>query len=293
MRKVEKVVERQHLLAESPAYDSRTGILSWVDLKAGNLHFLGLDGGTYSIGAGQFAGALLPSSSGDYIAALTTGIYRFSKEAAIVERLPDSAPSSLRLRYNDSKCDAHGRLWSGTMGLFNSRKDKGVLYRFDSDGSRRQMLKDVGISNGMCWSGDNRTMYFIDSLTYGVDAFDFDSDSGSIANRRTVVPVSSGLPDGMSIDMDGMLWVCIWGEGCIRRYDPNDGRLLEQVDLPAKFATSCCFGGEGLDTLYITTASEPEPESLDAGCIFSLRTGTVGFACVPFEDEGEWTSWIS
>jgi sugar lactone lactonase YvrE len=214
---------------------------------------------------------------------MTTGLYCLSIDAEHFELLANSMPPNLRQRYNDAKCDASGRLWCGTMSLFG-RTTEGALYQVRGDGSRQTVLQDIGISNGLAWSQDNKTMYYIDSMTYGVDAFNFNLQKGLISERRRVIDISSGLPDGMTIDAEGMLWVAIWGESCVRRYNPIDGALLDIVEIPSKFVTSCCFGGVDMDTLYITTSAEREMENKGAGCVYCLKPGVKGFPSVPFDD---------
>ena len=157
------------------------------------------------------------------------------------------------------------------------------LHRVDGDGTARRILSEVSISNGMGWSPDRATMYYIDTLTFRVDRFDYDPDTGEIDGRRPFVTFdgSTGAPDGMTADAEGCLWVAVFGGFHVQRFSP-DGERLETVVTPgAPQATCCCFGGPDLDTLYITTARDPiagvdtegEPNS---GALFAADVNAVG-----------------
>ena len=158
-----------------------------------------------------------------------------------------------------------------------------ALHRVDADGSARRVLSDVSISNGMGWSPDQATMYYIDTLTFRVDRFDYDPDTGELDGRRPFLTFdgSTGGPDGMTVDAEGCLWVAFFGGYHVQRFSP-DGERLETVVTPgAPQTTCCCFGGPDLDTLYITTARDPiagvstegEPNS---GALFAADVDAVG-----------------
>src|SRR5918999_4891566 len=179
-------------------------------------------------------------------------------------------------RMNDGKCDPAGRFWAGTMAMDGAR-GRGALYRLDADRSVARMLGAVSVSNGLAWSADSSTMYYIDTPTGSVDAFEFDADAGAISGRRPFVKIDGGdgMPDGMTIDSEGGLWVALWGGGAVHRYDAG-GRLDGIVEVPASLTTSCTFGGSDLGDLYITTASTGlgEAELRDqplAGSLFCCR----------------------
>ena len=164
----------------------------------------------------------------------------------------------------------------------------GSLYRLDPDLSVTTMLKGVTISNGLGWSPDGLTMYYIDTPTRGVDAFAFDPPTGEIADRRRIIdiPPDNGLPDGMTVDSEGGLWVALWGGDAVHRYLP-DGTLERIVELPCRVVTSSAFGGALLDELFITTASLGlTPDELEAqpgaGGLFSCRPGLRGLPSGPF-----------
>ncbi|HZG75288.1 MAG TPA: SMP-30/gluconolactonase/LRE family protein, partial [Paenibacillus sp.] len=190
-------------------------------------------------------------------------------------------------RFNDGKCDPLGRFWAGTMER-EGGAPTGALYCLDAAGRSRRIVEGLGCSNGMAWSADGRTMYFIDSPTREVRAYDFALESGEISNPRAVVriPDGEGVPDGMTIDEEGMLWVAQWGGYQVSRWDPSTGERIGSVRVPAERVTSCAFGGPNLDTLYITTASigasqEQAIAEPTAGGLFAAKPGMRGFAAVP------------
>jgi sugar lactone lactonase YvrE len=159
----------------------------------------------------------------------------------------------------------------------------GKLYRLDADGSMHVMLRGVSTSNGIAWSLDRRTLYYIDTPLLRVDAFDYDDATGAIANRRTVITVPPGIgrPDGSTLDAEGMLWVARWEGWGVTRWNPRTGELLQSIRLPVARVTSCAFGGPGLDTLYVTTARNGlTPEQLAAqpfaGGLFQMKPGVCG-----------------
>ena len=186
-------------------------------------------------------------------------------------------------RANDGAVDPAGRLFQGTMSNTEPGAPVAGLHRVDGDGTARRVLSDVMISNGIGWSPDRSTMYYIDTLTFRVDQFDYDPDTGEIEGRRPFVTFdgSSGGPDGMTVDADGCLWVAMFGGFGVQRFSP-EGEQLETVVTPgAPQTTCCCFGGPDLDTLYITTAADSiagvdtEGES-NSGALFAAGVDAVG-----------------
>jgi sugar lactone lactonase YvrE len=166
----------------------------------------------------------------------------------------------------------------------------GSLYRLDSAGSVSRVLAGVTISNGLAWSDDAATMYYIDSPTQRIDAFSYAADTGEIRDRRPVVhiPAELGSPDGLTIDADGGLWVALWGGGAVHRY--LDGRLDRVIRLPVSQPTSCTFGGPDLDELYVTSAWKglsPDLRRAEplAGALLRVRPGVRGVPPSFFRDD--------
>ena len=248
-------------------------VLSWVDIKGCTLYRRDVSGTVRATQVGQYLGAALLMENGEYLGVMTTGLYVIGEERLCLLCRPEELRDFQRA--NDAKADPCGRAWFGTMPLFSGPGMYGDLYCYDGKRCRR-VLTGLGVPNGMAWSLDGKTMYFIDTLTRGVDAFDYDLRSGEIGNRRRVIGVE-GLPDGMCIDRDGMLWVALWGSGCVGRFDPSNGRQLARVPVPAKNVSSCCFAGEHLERLVITTSEEGFADSL-SGSLFVADVETCGAA---------------
>jgi sugar lactone lactonase YvrE len=165
----------------------------------------------------------------------------------------------------------------------------GSLYFFDGK-SVKTLFGNVTISNGLTWSPDYKTLYYIDTPTHEVKAFDYDLETGTIANMRVIVSLSESLghPDGMTSDMQGNLWIAMWGGAKVTKWDPNTGQLLEQIPVPAKNVSSCVFGGKNMNELYLTSARIGLDE--DAlkqypltGGVFRLETDVEGMPLFEFE----------
>ena len=176
-------------------------------------------------------------------------------------------------RFNDGKCDPAGRFWAGTISMI---KDTGSanLYCLDTDGSLSLKVSGVTNSNGICWSADATKMFYIDTPTQNVRAYDYDLESGTISDARVVVDTAAhgynSSPDGMTIDADGMLWVAFCHGACVVRFDPRTNKELQRVDLPCIETTACTFGGENLDRLFVTTGIKADLNEPDAGKVFVI-----------------------
>lgn len=188
----------------------------------------------------------------------------------------------MRIRFNDAKADPAGRLLAGTMAL-DARPRAARLYRFAADGTSEVLREQVSISNGLAWSPDGGTFYYIDSPTKVVLAFPYDVASGRLGPARLALDLRDrpGLPDGCCTDADGRLWIAHWGESCVTGWDPVHGRLLATIGFPASQITNCTFGGPKLDRLFVTSAAidlPPEKRTIEplAGCVFCVDVGTRG-----------------
>ncbi len=277
----ELVLDARAVLGEGPVWDARAEALVWVDIERHLVHLTRADGEDRALDVGQLVGAAVPRTRGGLVLAVQEGFASLDPDTGAVESIAAVEADEDGNRMNDGKCDRRGRFWAGTMSI-DSVPEQGALYRLDTDRRVTRVVDSVTISNGLAWSADNKTMYYIDTPTQRVDAFDFDADAGTVDNRRTFVAIADedGSPDGMTIDADGCLWVALWRGSAVRRYDP-DGRLDEVVELPVSLITSCAFGGEDFGDLYITTASVEltESERRDqplAGGLFRCRPGPRG-----------------
>lgn len=279
---VEVALDVRAELGEGPIWDDRRQRLLFVDIMRGHVHdFDPTTGAHRVVDAGQPVGAVVLAEDGDWILAAADGFQRMNPESgrtttiALVEAdLPGN-------RMNDGAVDARGRFWAGTMHLHGEPR-RGAVYRLDPDGSVHRMLSKVSISNGLDWSPDNDLLYYVDLPTRRVDVFDFDLDAGRIANRRAFVEIApeDGYPDGLIVDADGGVWVCLWDGGAVRRYLP-DGTLDLEIRVPASQTTKCAFGGADLGDLYITTAwigldADARAAQPHAGSLFHVRPGMAG-----------------
>ena len=276
------ILPAQASLGEGALWNPETARLYWVDIEGRALHiFDPATGHDQCIPTHKRIGTVVPMPGGNVLVALQTGIYRLDTGTGILTRLADPVTDE-HLRFNDGKCDPAGRFWVGTFDL-QQRPHAGTLYRFDPDGRTHVMLRHITNSNGIAWSLDYTTMYYIDTPTMAVQAFDYDNATGAIANPRVIVrfPAGRSGPDGMTIDADGKLWVAIWGGGTVHCYDPATGAQLAAVQVPAPFTSSCAFGGPGLKTLFITTARGGlTPQQLEefplSGNVFAVEPGVCG-----------------
>lgn len=279
----ELVLDAKAALGEGPHWDSNEKIIYWVDILGMKLHaFDPVTSENRTFQLDQYIGAAVPGQEGQFILALQNGIYQFdlSTEKLILLVNPESdKPNN---RFNDGKCDAHGRFYVGTMDI-DAKDQRGSFYRLGIDGQIHKMLSSVTISNGLAWSPDRTNMYHIDTPTGEVSIFDYDEKTGDISNKQLCVriPEEMGSPDGMTIDSEGMIWVAHWGGSRVTRWDPHAGNWVDEVIVPAKNVTSCVFGGENLDELYITTARQgmSEEELMEypfSGGLFKVKTNVRG-----------------
>jgi len=269
-------------LGEGPIWLAESSAIAWVDISQRRIHVWDPIRETHkSIATGKMVGAIAPIGQYSLVAGLADEFASVNLHSGSIRTLvpiDDPAPTN---RMNDGKCDSRGRFWAGTMSMTGTI-GAGALYRLDPELIVTRVLDDVTISNGLGWSPDDRAIYYIDSPTQRIDAFDFDAETGRLSNRRTIVTVdeADGMPDGMTVDIEGYLWVAFWGGGCVRRFSPK-GELSMTVKLPVTQVTSCTFGGDDLGDLYITTAAYRLPASdissqPQAGKLFACRPGVAG-----------------
>ena len=271
-------------LGESPTWDPRDGRLAWIDYTGRMLHRF--DPGRELDTATPYeleVGAVAPRAAGGFVASVGTGFGFLDPESGAIEFLGELEDPTVTAM-NDGKCDPTGRFWAGTyVRDENAPEPVGALYRLESSLEVTRVLGGVLLSNGLGWSTDGETMYYIDSLTRRVDAFDYDAAGGAIANRRTLIRFEDGpkvLPDGMTVDVEGCLWVAFWGGSRVERISP-EGVRQAVIEVPATYVTSCAFGGDDLADLYVTTAiwdlsAEQRRREPHAGGLFRARPGVAG-----------------
>jgi len=263
-------------LGEGPSWDAAAGRLSFVDILAGLVYVANPERVIDILEVGMHVGAALPAANGGYLVARRDGFARLGDDGSI-KPLALPLRDQPGLRFNDGKCDPIGRAWAGTMP-YHDRPGRGALYRLEG-GEAVAAVTGVGLSNGLGWSPDARSMYFIDTRAAHIDAFEFAATTGSLGARRTLVDLAGaeGIPDGMCVDAEGCLWVAMWDGSEVRRFAP-DGRQLGAVRMPVSRPTSCCFVD---DVLVITSASHGLSDGdlalqPHAGAVFATRPGVSG-----------------
>lgn len=279
---VELLLDAKATLGEGPAWDEKTQTLYWVDILQKKIY-----AGTELLAElDDYVGCLAPCRSGHLIVGKRASFVDFdpgtSQQTLLVAL---SEPATTRL--NDGKCDPAGRFLAGSMDL-NEKDPTGSFYSYDGK-SVRTLFRNVTISNGLAWSPDHKTFYYIDTPTREVRAFDYDVTTGEIANPRAVIHVPESLcwPDGMTSDTEGNLWIALWGGAQVSRWNPNSGQLLEQVSVPALHTSSCVFGGKNRNELYITSArknmSEVDLQKYPlSGGLFKVETKFEGMPTFEF-----------
>ncbi len=274
------------LLGEGPVWDHRTQQLYWVDIEGFALHvYHPATRAHRKIPTGEYIGSAAVRASGGLVAAMKSGFAAIDPASGAITPIADAESHLPGNRFNDGKCDPAGRFWAGSLALDEDHGEGlGNLYCLDADRQVHLKAPGVWISNGLAWTRDARTMYYIDSPKQCVVAYDYDNATGAIAHPRVVIDVPAsemGYPDGMTIDEEGMLWIAHWDGGHVCRWDPQTGRELAEIRVPVSRPTSCIFGGEDFATLYITSArTRLAPDVLAgqplAGSIFSCRPGVRG-----------------
>ncbi|HZF77844.1 MAG TPA: SMP-30/gluconolactonase/LRE family protein [Acetobacteraceae bacterium] len=269
-------------LGEAPVWLAEAGRLAWVDILAPAIH-LGDPGSGEErvIPVPELVGAVVPRRAGGFVATIGNAIRLWDPQGGAGAVLAVPEPDKAMNRFNDGKCDRAGRFFAGTMAL-DAGPGQGTLWRLDPDLRLAAIETGVHVSNGLGWSPDDRTFYFIDTGARTVYAYDYDLATGAATNRRpfVVVPDAQGKPDGLAVDEQGFVWVALWDGWSVARYAP-DGRLDRLVSLPVPRPTSLAFGGTDLRTLFITSArvrlsAAQLAEAPLSGSVFALDAGVAG-----------------
>lgn len=279
------VVQGADILGETPRWCERTQRLWWVDVRRPALQ-------SYTPASGHHAamrlhpewvtGSIALRESGGFLLATASGLFLYAPEQpAAAQRIAHPEAGREGLRLNDGRCDRRGRFWVGSMHD-TLRQPLGTLYRLDPDHRCQAMLSGFVLPNALCWSPDDRTMYFADTHNQVVWAFDYDLDDGALSGRRVFKDWThqSGRPDGATVDEQGCLWLCMVASGQLVRLTPA-GRVDRTLQLPVTNPTCPAFGGARLETLYVTSHSqrmsaEQHAREPLAGALLALDVGVRG-----------------
>ena len=273
---LELFADYQCRTGEGPLWHPFERRVYWVDIPAGRLfRYDPADDRHEMVYEGDQIGGFTVQADGTLLLFQSKGAVRVWKDG-IQRTLIEGLPGEQQSRFNDVIADPAGRVFCGTMP---SPDHLGALYRLDADGEITKVLDGIGCSNGMGFSPDRKRMYYIDSPKLEVYAFDYDVASGAISNRQVLIrtPKGEGVPDGMTVDAEGYLWVAKWDGGCLVRYSP-EGQEVDRIVFPAKKVSCATFAGEGFGDLYVTTAGGQDKveNGPGAGCLYRLRPGVKG-----------------
>ncbi|MEY4400823.1 MAG: hypothetical protein RL072_688 [Actinomycetota bacterium] len=278
---VELVVECRSLLGEGVTWDAASSTLLWLDIDGHLLHRLHEDGRHEEQRLAGPTSVVVPTCSGGLLAVsgVQVGLLRESGDLGpIIAELPADGDG----RANDGRCDPQGRLWIGTVD--RSGAHQAGVFCVDASGGVRRVRSGRAMSNGIDWSPDGSRCYHVDSLDRTVDELQLD-EAGFPVSERTIANFDV-LPDGVSVDAEGGIWVALWDGGGVVRLAPS-GEIDHRIDVPGGWITSCAFGGDDLRTLYITTATvdlddERRRTNPLAGSLFACRPGVAGRGYTPF-----------
>lgn len=231
---------------------------------------------------GQRVGTVVPRASGGLVWAGDDGFYFLDEKTGVSTPIADPEPNLPDNRFNDGKCDPAGRFWAGTICL--QKRADASLYCLHTDLRVEKKFGPVTNSNGIIWSSDARTMYYIDTPSKKIRAFDFDNATSAITNERVVWDTSEdpSSPDGMTIDSEDRLWIAFCHGGKVVCFNPKTQQVEMQINFPCVETTACAFGGPDLRDLYITTGKKPGFVEPLAGRLFVCRPGAQGVPAFAF-----------
>lgn len=275
-------------LGEGLCWSPQRQAIYWVDILGKKLMRLDLAGGSRSTWYFEqtISAVAERADAPGLIVSLRRSIAFFDPDTGELQALPEAEPQHPGNRFNDGKCDAEGRFWGCTMD-FDCQAHTGSLYRVEGGSAQPRVVRawkaGFPVVNGPAWSRDGRTLWLNDTVRNAVYALDFDAATGEAANPRIWLRLreGDGLPDGMTTDADGRVWIAHWGGACVTCHAPDDGRELARITLPTSNVTNVAFGGLDLRTLLISTAAvDLSPADLArqplAGALFSVETDAVG-----------------
>ncbi len=278
---VEVIADEACLCGEGPIWHAEEQRLYWQDSSTGRLFRFDPAAHKHEqVLKTDYIGATTVQADGSLLVfGRGCGVWRFHEGQLTTVREPMPGES----RFNDVAADPMGRVFAGSMPIDDpdapgKHNRLGRLYLFDTDLTCRVVEENLGCANGIGFSLDRKTMYYVDSPAYQIYAYGYDINSGDISARRTLAPVDAPLiPDGLTVDENGCVWLACWEGGCVKQYAP-DGALMQTINLPTPLTTSVMFGGKDLDELYVTSAggSDKDSRGPHAGALFRIRPGVRG-----------------
>lgn len=257
--RIEVVADVKPLLGEGPLWDPEAERLYFIDSLGKRVFRCTADGGEMRAWTvPSEIGSMALRQAGGAIVALRDGFHALDLETGELTHIIDPEPERASNRMNDGKVDRQGRFVCGSMDT-GEEAPTGSLWRFDEDHQLTELDSGIICSNGPCWSPDGKTLYFADSFTGTISAYEYDPETGAVSNRRAFVNVDrsrGGAPDGATVDAEGYVWSANVFDGRIFRYGP-DGSIDRVIEMPVVKITSLAFGGPGLDRLFVTSMAEP------------------------------------
>ncbi len=281
-------------LGEGALWNYKTQELYWIDIEKKLLNIYNPETKeNKTINMPSRIGTVVPVNSEEVLSALEDGVYKTNLKTGVSELFVDMSEPLKECRLNDGKVDPNGRFWVGSMH-WDQKKGHAKLFSINEKGAFSTKIDSVTISNGIVWTSDKSTMYYIDTPTSQIKAFDYNDETGEISNGRVAVEIekSLGHPDGMAIDEEDMLWVGMWNGNAVIRFNPKTGKIIQKIPVPAHNVTSCAFGGEDLGVLYITSAridmTEDELKKYpNSGSIFKVVPGVKGVKSAFYKDQSK------
>ena len=258
--------------------------LLWVDIPFGKIHETNLITlQTETTTLDTRVGAVAPFEAGENLAIACKEGFGIFADGKLDIRDPFLGDSNYRM--NDAKCDVRGRFWGGSCQM-EFEAGKGKLHRWEGGKQNKVMVEGLALPNGIGWNYENTLMYLADSMAKKVYVSDFDLTDDFVPKFRELISIDSGVPDGLAVDMDGCIWLAVWGGSRVSKISPQ-GKILEEYHFPVAQPSSCAFGSDG--TLYVTSARAgiSEAELLNqplAGSLFTLSTSTAGVPVAGFKE---------
>lgn len=278
---MEPISAQRDLLGESPVWSRREQALYWVDIHGRQLHRWHAQTGLQDDWSfSETVGCVGLNGTGRPLIAVRSHVVELDPATGDTSFLARPEKAAPNVRFNDGKCDPQGRLIVGTMDE-ETNAAVGKLWCIEKDGTCRAILIGCRIPNGLAWSRAGDRLYHTDSPSGVIMAYDYDQDLAVLGTGMPFAHVGNGIPDGGTVDEEDHYWCAVHGGSRLERFTPA-GKLDRVVKLPVQYPTSCCFGGPGMETLFVTSASRRVPQQERhlqplAGATLALGVGVRGF----------------